>query len=282
MSNYRKFKKHLKKRNLFYAIWRGIKYLVFIAKWRKGIFQDLPLNRIAKGRLRASCSSCGINIFWKGKELTTSPGLNIAVNTLGIWTDSSKAQWKILSQQTNFLKIKVIYKELPLTQIWFVGINSQNEIEWRVQSNVEEWMHIDEIRVLTTVHPYYKVWISDYCYGDFPRLDNYWHDIYLKNQPMSLVGVRFSRGDNFLPSLVIENRKDGLLPLIQNSPLSSHAHIVGARITNLNDTNNFEPGEYFILNSKVNIYEDEGVLDEKIETIRQNYLKNCIGKNKFE
>lgn len=267
---------------MFYAIWRGIKYFIFIIKWRKKTFQCPPLNIIVKGKLRVFCSTCGINIFWKNKELTAFPGLKVAVNTLGVWTDSSKAQWQILFQEDDFLRIKIIYKELPLTQIWCVKIKSQNEIEWKVRVNVEEWMHIDEFHLLAMVHPCYKSWISDYYYADFPRLDDRWHDIYLKNQPVSLVGVRFSRGDNFLPSLVIENQGDNLLPLIQNSPLSNYAHIMGVRIKDLNDTSNFEPGSFLLFSGKVNIFENENMLDEKIEAVRQNYLKRYINKSKFK
>lgn len=282
MSNYQKFRKHLKAKSLFYAVWRGIKYFKFVIKWRKKCFKCLSGNVVVKGNLKMYCSTGGINIFWKDKEITGPPGLNVAINTLGIWTDSSKAKWQILKIDDDSLNVKIIYKELPLEQIWFLKINSGNEIEWRVRVNVEEWTHIDEFRLLTMVHPYYKIWISDYYYADFPRLDDYWHDIYLKSQPVLLVGARFSRGDNFLPSLVIESEGNNFLPLIQNPPLSSKGHLVGLRVKDFSDTNNFEPGKYTVFKGKIILFDDESQLDKKIEIIRQDYLKTVINKRNFD
>ena len=281
MNNYKKFTKHLKTNNLFYAIWRGIKYFIFVIKWKGKYFESLSENMIVKGNIKMYCSNGGINIFWKDKKITSDPGLNVAVNTLGLWTDSSKAEWQILKRDDDFLNVKIVFKELPMEQIWFLKINSDNEIDWRVQANVEEWTHIDEFRVLTMVNSYYKIWLSDYHYADFPRLDDYWYDIYLNNKPVSLVGVRFSKGDNFLPPLVIGSQEENLLPLIQNPPLINNAHIVGVRINKLNDTNNFEPGNYEVFSGKIVLFEEESQLDKKIENIRQGYLKTVTSKSKL-
>ncbi|MCK5494391.1 MAG: hypothetical protein KAJ14_14870, partial [Candidatus Omnitrophica bacterium] len=120
MNNYKKFTKHLKTNNLFYAIWRGIKYFIFVIKWKGKYFESLSENMIVKGNIKMYCSNGGINIFWKDKKITSDPGLNVAVNTLGLWTDSSKAEWQILKRDDDFLNVKIVFKELPMEQIWFL------------------------------------------------------------------------------------------------------------------------------------------------------------------
>ena len=284
---------HLKTGGLFYAFWRGIKYLIYLIrkplykKEQKGLSeQALDRGRldgyfIHEGDLKLIFSACGISIFWKERELTVSPGLNMAVSTLGLWTNSSKGKWEILFLGRDFFKIKTTYNELPLTQFWYIRIDSQNQIAWRTNILVEEWMHIDEFRFLAMVHPYYKVWLTDYYHDDFPSLDDYWHDICLTDQQVSLVGARFSRIDNPLPSFSIESQAGNLLPLVQNPPLSNHAHIIGIRVNDLKNKNNFEPGIYPILSGRINIIEDERFLDEKIESKRQDYLKNFTKKDKL-
>ena len=289
--NSRKFIKHLKSGGLIYAFWRGIKYFIYLirkplrVKNKKSLAQQktgkshLISCVIANGDIKAIYSGCGINIFWKEKELTMSPGLNIAVNTLGMWTDSSKAKWQILLQDPDFFDLKVVYNDLPLSQLWHVKLGNNNEITWRIRIQVEEWLHIDEFRLLALISSYYKVWISNYSYADFPRLDNYWHDINLKDRNVSLVGARFSRGDNCLPSFTIESHVGNLLPLVQNPPLGNYAHIIGLRIKDMKNKNNFEPGIYPLFDGKVNIIENEDILDAKIEVMRQNYLANVVRKD---
>ena len=289
--NNQKFIKHLRSGGLFYALCRGIKYFLFLLKKpmckskKENLAtqvekRDSLINNIVMHKdIKIIHSNCGISIFWKEKEITVSPGLNLAINTLGMWTDSSKAKWQILLQGRDFFDFKVVYDNLPLSQLWHVKLSNNNEITWRIRIHVEEWLHIDEFRLLALISSYYKIWISDYSYADFPRLDNYWHDVYIKNQQASLVGARFSRGDNCLPSFTIESHESGLLPLVQNPPLGNHSHIVGLRIKDTKNKNNFEPGIYPLFDGKVNIIENENILDSKIEVMRQHYLADVVHKD---
>ena len=61
---------------------------------------------IANGSLRVTCSDTGINIFWNDVKVTQGPGLNVSINTLSLWTDSTKADWQILEKRKDGFKAK--------------------------------------------------------------------------------------------------------------------------------------------------------------------------------
>ncbi len=282
-SNYQKFKKHLKTGGLFYAIWRGIKYSIFLGKKQRDKFkQTSMMDTVTKGRLRIVCSGGGINIFWNSSKITEGAGLNVAVNTLGLWTDSAKAEWQIIEKGMGYLKVKVIFKELPLSQIWIIKIEGEYQIYWEINAEIEEWLHIDEFRIVYLVNSLYKTWINNYRQEDFPQLNNYWQDLCLDNIPTSLVGVRFPIEGNFLPPFTSESlsEKESLFPLIQNPPLNINAHIIGFRKIVCEEKKDYSPGYYRLFSGKINFYEVDYLLDNKIENLRQLHLQAIIREKK--
>ncbi len=291
LSNREKFKKHLKEGGMFYAFWRGVKYFAYLV--RKPFYKKKqPAKRkrprkaflassyvVIKDNLKLIYADNGIRVFWKGKELTVSPGLNTAINTLGLWTNSSKAKWSLLLKSQFSFKIEIVYGEIPLTQFWYVKAENQHEISWHTHIMAEEWMHINEIRLLAMLNSNYKAWFSDYQHEDFPSLDDLWHDIYLDNRQVSIIGARFSRGDVTMPSFSMEASVDTFLPLVQNPPLNNRAHLLGLRIMHLMNKNNFERGIYPLFSGKINIIDNNVSLDKKIEVVRKRHLNKVMNKD---
>lgn len=261
---------HLKAGGIFYALWRGIKYYIFLRKEGNNI--------IKKGRLTLICERRGIKIFWDNYEITSGAGLNSGINTLGIWTDSSRADWHIEEKGADYFRIKIRFKKLPLCQIWSLRVCDSYEIYWEVETDIEQWVPIDEFRILTIVHPRYKCWLHNHRYVDFPCLNNTWVDLCMDTHPTSLVGVQFFTGEEFLPSLIIEpqnNQKD-FLSVVQNMPLDSNAHIVGVKKSIPEEKKDFLPGRHHFFSGVVTIYETNAPLDEKIENLRQQYVEKRL------
>ncbi|MBL7196818.1 MAG: radical SAM protein [Candidatus Omnitrophica bacterium] len=281
-TNYQKFKKHLKVAGFSYAFWRGIKYFIFLVRKQRDRFKQPSKNTVTKGRLKVICSDFGINIFWNGSEVTKGVGLNTAVNTLGLWTDSSKADWQIVEEGEDYFKLKVVFKELPLSQIWILKINSEQEIDWQIEIEIEEWLHIDEFRILCMVNSRYKTWINSYQQRDFSRLDNYWNDLCLDDIPTSLVGTRFPIAGELLPSIMLEcqDNEKNLLPIIQKSPLNINAYVIGFRKMYAEEKKDYSPGYYHLFSGRINLFEKDNLLDNKMENFRQDYLTTMIGKKK--
>jgi len=243
-TNYQKFREHFKTSGLFFALWQSIKYLTFLKN-----------NMIAKGKIKIYCSDYGIQIFWNETEVTKGMGLNVAINTLGIWTDSTKAKWRILERGRDYSKVKVVFRDLALSQIWNIKIKDEQKIYWQIDMKVEEWLRIDEFRIVSLMNPLYKTWINNDQQGDFPSFDNHWRDLYSGSQPVSLVGVRFLK-DEFLPSFILESQEENLPAFVHNSPLDINARIIGFRHINPEEKKYYFLGDYHLFSGKINLFTD--------------------------
>jgi len=276
--NYQKFKKQLNTGGVFYAMWRGIKYFIFLIKWHRQI-KKMPRNMICKDKIRVICSGYGIRIYWNDIEVTQAAGLNSAINTLGLWTDSSFADWQILHKGIDYFNLKVVFKNLPINQIWRIKIENGQEIAWQIEMEVEQEIHIDEARMACLIPADYKTWINNHRQGDFPCLGNDWRSITLENIYSSLVGVRFPKEGIFRPSLAIELQQtpvDNIFPIIQNSPSELNVHYIGFKKIDSEEKRDYQPGYYNLFSGKLSLFSDDYFLDKKVEELRQHLLQTAI------
>jgi len=275
-SNYQKFKLHLGNGGLFYAFWQGIKYFIFLIRKQRLKFEQTSENMITKESIKITFSDRAIKVFWDDVELTKGAGLNVAINTLGIWTNSTKADWQILEKEKDKFTLKIILKELPLSQIWSMQIKDERKISWQIDMVIEESLYVDEFRIACLLNSRYKTWVSSYQEGDFPRLDNCWRDLYLNKRPVSLVGARFPIEGEFLPSFILELQDKDLLPLIQNSLRHIDSHIIGFKVIDLKEKMAYSPGYYHLFSGGINLFEKDYLLDSKIESLRQASLETVV------
>lgn len=275
--NFQKFKRHLQTGGLSYAVLRGAKYSVFLIKREKERFRPKPKEHaITSGKLKIIASGNGINILWDGNEVTQGVGLNIAINTLGLWTDSGKAQWLLMEKTPRLLKCRVLFKYLPLFQIWTISIENDGSIVWQIDMETSEWLHIDEFRVICLINANYKTWFVNDRQADFQRQDKNWHDLYLTDETAQLVGARFPAEATPLPAFILENQYSTALPLIQNPPVDTDGHIIGLRHINSKEKKSYAAGYYHVFTGKIKLCEDDSVLDNKVEFMRLTYLEKTI------
>ena len=287
-NSYRKFRQHLKIGGLFYAFLRGVKYFIFLVRKflterGEAKLKQLKEHVITKGNIRIIHSGLGINIYFNDIEVTGGTGLGVGINTLGLSTDSTKADWQILDRGKDSFKVKVIFKELPLNQIWVVRITEGCQIYLDISTEIEEWMHIDDFCVICQVNPEYKTWIYNFQQGDFTRSSNHWQALCSYNIPASLIGARFSIGDEFLPPLLLEcqNSEKQVFALIQKPPSNINVHIIGFRCVSPMDEGVYHPGHHHLFSGRMNLFEKDNLLDKKIENLRQNCFRATI-KEKTE
>ncbi|MBP7836005.1 MAG: radical SAM protein [Candidatus Omnitrophica bacterium] len=230
--NYQKFRQHLEAGGLLYSFWRGIKYLRFLVAGNRGLAKAPPLAE--KKMIRLACSRQGLNISYNNEPLTTGVGLNMAINTVSGWTDSSRAEWQVLSQSEDYIKVKIIFQELPLALFWDLKIVDQRRIDWQAYIRAEEFLVIDELRLVCLLNPHYKSWFTENKFMDFPQFTGSWQNLYFLDQPSSLVGA--GKGGSTLPDFTLEGIAGNTRPFIQNTPKKAHSRCIGFRI--------LEPGEY--------------------------------------
>jgi len=232
------------------------------------------------GNIKVACSDLGIKLYWNNIEVTSGVGLNVSINTLGLWTDSSNADWVILDQRDNSLKVKVTFNELPLNQVWKIKIIDDCRISLNIEVEIEEWLHIDEFRIVCLASPSYKAWVQDFRQGDFPCASKDWQGPPMDDAPVSLVGVRFPVEGRYLPSLVLkcQDSKDQVSALVQKPPQGIDAHIVGFRRVSLKENNDYSPGSYHLFNSVIIFSEKDNLLDQEIENLRKSSFSAAIRK----
>jgi hypothetical protein len=274
----KKFKQHFFSRGLFHVFGQVGSALIFVKPKLENTEQ---VYFIQSGPLRLIFNGWGVQIYWLDKQLTTNVGLNIGVNTLGMWTDSSKAQWQLIEKKKDLLKLRVSFNEIPLVQVWSIKIIQPFGFVWEIESQNTEWMHINEFRVAHLLSPEYIFWFCGYQQGNFCRFDEkQWRDFNL-SQPSSLfTGVRFSREETNFPALLFEATDSDSQVLIQNSSARENARLIGFNIAYSPEKCNFLAGTYQIFKVTAQIFEKTAILDSQIEHLRQKALGDSFGRNK--
>jgi radical SAM superfamily enzyme YgiQ (UPF0313 family) len=278
-NNYQKFKQHLKSGGLLHAFLKAFKYLIFITNKKTAGLRRKPERVITKGKIKVICCESGINIFCDNKQITKFPGLNVAINNLGNWINSSNARWQILKSGTDFIDIKLGIPKLGLEQFWKLTIEDSLQISWQVKLRIRKAISIDEICIFSLLDYRYKTWFNDYHEHDFPAFGGSWRDMYLGNSPVFLLGVRFPIEDVKLASLAIEPGDKDLLPFVRNSPLNDKSHAIGFRHTQFKAKDKCHPGVYKLFSGKIFLFEEDSLLDDKIDKIKESVLGSAIKKN---
>lgn len=278
MDKLRKFRKYLEEKNIFYALRKAAGYFVFLIKKQALRFNRNPLDSVSCGKLRVICAKQGVNIFYAGKPITSGSGLNEGIKIAGSWLNSTSASWKVMDHGVDYLKIRVVFSKIGLSQIWSVKIENESRISWQVASLSKQQRRIEETRMVCLVNPVYKNWIVDYQQGDFPRLGDNWREFFFGRKKARLAGVRFSVNDYNTPSfMIIPDALDGLLPVVQNPPADNRANIIGFTLPGFKTGNN-DAGYRDVFSASIELFVNEDILDERIEKLRQADMASSNGK----
>lgn len=275
--NLAKFREHARA-GLLYALYRGIKYSIFLCKKIKIGLSEPDSVMLSRGKLSLLCKDCGIKLIWDGVDITEGIGLNVAVNTFGIWTNSTKAEWHLLEKTGKLLKFRLVFKELPMSQVWALSIDEEARLDWQIHMEAEEYLNISEFRVVCLTNPNYKSWLINYSQSDFPRLDPGWRQLYFDLVPKDLVGVRFYVGNKVLPAFTLESQTGNFYPFVQNPPVENNSHIIGFRFVPSGESREFDAGNYDFFASKLGVFDKDSLLDEKIELLRQKQFNKLLMK----
>ena len=234
----------------------------------------------AKG-IKVSCEDGAIILYRKGRAVTFKTGFHLAINTAGVWTDSSYGKQELLAKGDDFIIIKNTWKALPLSCLWKFKIEDSGFILWNVDMEIEEYLEIDERRASVLLPPSYKSWVNSYEEGRFPQIIG-WQDMPLENFSSRLVGARFSKdGLSFPLILDFEDNKSGkAYPLIQNTSVDIGGHLIGVRFEDFAGKKRYKPGTYNYCSVRILIFDNEKDLDDMIEKKRNMLLDSARRKSK--
>ena len=211
-----------------------------------------------------------------GNEVYKRPSLNIAVNTLGIWTDSSCAQWYKLSETEEETVWQVTFAKVPLIQHWHFKPAADGAIQWHVDMTVEEWLCIDEIRVLLFCDYRYTQWFADTVEMPFPYPTDQWTELPVAAGQVSHVGVHTFLTNKNIPGYAFEVHDMDLLPFVQVPPREQLACIIGWRAIYNEDRHLIGPGTYPCFSGTIHAFNDISYIHQRIAS------RNIAGQNTHE
>ncbi|MBN1492884.1 MAG: radical SAM protein, partial [Candidatus Omnitrophica bacterium] len=195
------------------------------------------------------------SVIVNGTTVTRFPGFNCAINTLGMWNDTTQGTWSLIEATKDSMVVRVSLQLLPMTQTWtFKAVNG--ELSWHIDAEIEEWLCIEEFRCLCILNPLYQQWTADEYRKTFPRFTATYNLILLGEVRGEFVGVEEYNGKTFLPSFRFYNKDSNLLPLIQNFPAYNRAHAIGFRQEIFSSYSDFEPNMYPLFDGVVKIGKD--------------------------
>jgi radical SAM superfamily enzyme YgiQ (UPF0313 family) len=240
---------------------------------------------ISKNQLRVNFRNKEIHIFWQGNKITEKTGLNSAINTFGLWSNSSFANWEAIGSGENWMKLKARWSYLPVTQYWFLKLGDNYQIDLEIDMEVEEELCVKEAKSLLLVSPLYKNWFSGFKEEDFPQLND-WQELYTFRGHSVLTGVRFPLDGAVLPPVALEFQPKKDLEnytFVQNSPAEINARFLGEKILFKDKERYFSPGYHSWFRTKIKIFETEQEVSRYIERQRKKYFrkkKQNVLKNK--
>ncbi|MBN2120951.1 MAG: radical SAM protein [Candidatus Omnitrophica bacterium] len=229
---------------------------------------------IGKGALEVHLYGNSLKFYWQGKELTANCGFNIAVNTAGMWADSSYSQWEVLEKGETYVILNNIWHQLPVSCTWRLEITENYQILWDVHMEVEEILEIDERRAIIIVSSSYKSWVNSFEEGRFPPIIG-WQNMPFDNLSSKLVGTRFSQDPCMVPFVLEfdDNQYGRIFPLIQNTSSDIEAHVIGAKMIDYHDRRCFAKGRYKFFSGTVSFLKNEPELDQKIENLKTSFFE---------
>lgn len=259
---YQRFIIHYREKGFLYAIYRGLKYILFLFKKhlpiRNMLFQKrLANNAISFGKLKLVFDVCGIKIYWDNMELTNNVGLNIAMATLGVWTDSSRGDWSVLKKDRCSMLIQNRWHYLPITLIWHLQIVNERKIHWRVELEAEEDIKIDKIRAIILLNYEYKTWLTSDIKAQFFSSKQ---DGVLSNHDFSVpwLGAYPHEDKNYYPGIIFQFlvRAKTLHPLAQRLKIKdTFVHLLGIDISNDANDSYYLLGKYEFISGEIDVIE---------------------------
>lgn len=159
-----KFIAYYQAQGFFYAFYRGVKYAAFLLRQNNPFLTQPRAGdcSIGIGRLKLIYKAGGgrLKLYWEDIELTRDVGLNIALATVGGWTDSSLGEWFIQEADDCSMVIKNNLSYLPLSLIWRLRVITETRISVEVEFEAEEDIVIDRKRLVLALDPHYSSWFG--------------------------------------------------------------------------------------------------------------------------
>ncbi len=225
---------------------------------------------ICRDKLRVSWDGKNLHIYWDNSELTKGEGFISILRSRGVVLYSNNANWSVLNKGDNSFKLNLSFAEIPSNQAWEITVNNDNSIDWQVYLDIKDDSHTDEVELLCSISPSYKLWFANCKEGFFYDVRDELCDLGGVGLFNKFIGTRFSSGEISLPSFIFEISNRDYQALVRNNHAVFGSNLLGFRYASFCSERKFYPGKYKIFSGKIKIFEEESLLDDKLEILHAN------------
>ncbi|HEX67910.1 MAG TPA: radical SAM protein [bacterium] len=166
-------------------------------------------------------------IYWRGKEFTFTPGVNLAFRVKDSWRDISLSNFKV---KKGWRKLRIISKwnNLPITFSLSV-LPYPEGFRFVITLKTFRRVRIQELKFLIYLSPRYQYWFTDMERGKFPHPSGF-HPLPLSHPWVDWVGVReCGEGADLLPALTLQKLSQGEIEL-EDTPPHMGARVLGVKL----------------------------------------------------
>ena len=294
-----RFKEHYRNKGFLYAVYRGIKYIIFCLRTNQlkdVLFDILRFKRQAKkrgiayklelGRLRLLINTAdqSINIYWDGVRLTEYCGfITVIGNKAFKRYYSPQATWKLESASNNQVNILLSWPWFPVEQKWRITLEGEKTIKWDIWVASKRKTVLAEKEVGIMLLPDYTHWINSYEEGEFPEIkpeQKDWQDMKLWNLSSKSIGVRgCKQNKEFMPAIILdyEGTKEDTEPKIRNSDYRSNLRTLLVQVNTHIPLKRYSPDKlYEIFSGKIRIMDDEKLVDQHILNCKKRLYRERL------
>ncbi|MFC1754925.1 ABC transporter ATP-binding protein [Thermoproteota archaeon] len=207
---------------------------------RKGITE------IESGPLQVIFNNGRLYLLWEGEEITRGQGGMSSILT-NIWHNSTEADWEIKGISEKQITAVGKWRRLPLSQVWNIIINNENEIEWSIEMEIQEQMIIRKYNTNLLLSTKYQEWHTSHESGNFPEIrpGEEWVHLDSKKFTNKFIGVKeCNSSEGFLPSVTINLKEGKFIDTILNADYPTTSRVLQRLKAVPPEKNKYEPGKF--------------------------------------
>ena len=133
------------------------------------IGREVGIHTFAQGDVEAIFCHGRISLFHKGREVTASRGLQMVLQCMGQWQESTAADWVVSKRSNDSCTARGRMSRLPLSLIWDLRLEGSRLI-WRAAFDCEHEVNLSAIRADLFWPPAFATWFYDEKTGPFPSI----------------------------------------------------------------------------------------------------------------
>ncbi len=229
---------------------------------------------ISKGPLSLIFHDGIAKIYFKEKKITKNQGLDMCFKfNNNFYSLYQTSQWQINKTAPNEIMIRSVWKDAPITQIWYLRILDTNRISWQIDMEVNNKVKIEKGPFVNLILSYdYREWVNLFNRGKFYPISPFhkeWTWVAPKSSSACIGVKQVKKRENSLPAVLMQ--VDQNLPLNQtvpqNTTFKEKARALDVQMKKQGLELN--PGRYKIFSSQIIIFEKSEPMEITLKRIKK-------------